>query len=138
MTKGNIANTVSGALYRHLFTTFKAEGLPVNSTADYPRVEIVSVTEGEWQDKGGYLRTATVTVDSMSAASQMEAIELNERVVEAIKDTDTSVPGISEGIGFEIVGVAETSVSMSEDYVETQLQSYRLTLTVKLIIIKNS
>ena len=98
----------------------------------------MSVTEGEWQDKGGYLRTATVTVDSMSAASQMEAIELNERVVEAIKDTDTSVPGISKGIGFEIVGVAETSVSMSEDYVETQLQSYRLTLTIKLIIIQNS
>ena len=47
MTKGNIANTVSGALYRHLFTTFKAEGLPVNSTADYPRVEIVSITKKE-------------------------------------------------------------------------------------------
>ena len=118
MTKGNIANTVSGALYRHLFTTFKADGLPVNSTSGYPRVEIVSVTEGEWQDKGGYLRTATVTVDSMSAASQMEAIELNERVVEAIKDTDTSVVRV---LSMDVLSVRRY-IETNRDWIATMFE----------------
>ena len=138
MTEGNINNTVSGALYRHLFAALKAEGLPVNSTADYPRVEIVSVTEGEPQDKSGMLRTVTVTIDSISAKSQMEAITLNERTVEAIQGSDTNVLGITDGVDFTVIGAVETSVNMREDYIDTQLQSYRLTLTIRLIISQNA
>ena len=131
---GDTSSPVAGSLYGHLYTALKASGLPVNGTADFPRVEIVSVLEEQPQDKAGNLRSVNVTIEAMSAASQGEAVRLGEQAIAAIMDAETNVPGIASAFKFNIVGAFETSVEMKEDYIETQLQSYRLTHVIQFII----
>ena len=131
---GDISSPVAGSLYGHLYAALKASGLPVNGTADFLRVEIVSVLEEQPQDKAGNLRSVNVTIEAMSAASQGEAVRLGEQAIAAIMDAETNVPGIASAYTFDIVGAFETSVEMKEDYIETQLQSYRLTHVIQFII----
>lgn len=125
---GNISSSASGALYRHLFGALKGAKLPVNSTADFPRIEISSIQEEQPLDKGGSVRQLLVTIEAMSAMSQKDAVEMGRKAVKAIQDANDTFQGTLSG-SFRVLGAFEQSVSMQEEQgmnTDTQLQLYRM------------
>lgn len=71
-------NTYSalGAVFKGLRSILTRTGVNVGGTADYPRVEIHSVTESEWIDKGWHKRI-TCVVECISDRRVADVVEMN-------------------------------------------------------------
>lgn len=123
-----IYSSCCSELFKHLYATIKGANIPCNESADYPRVEISSVTEGECQEKGKSLRSVVVVFDGMSATSLGEALGMMDRVKDAISDADTDF-----GV-FSIIGVIERSLNTMEDFTESQLHLYRIVQNIEFVI----
>ena len=67
-----------GAVYKALRARLTREGIHVGSTADYPRVEIHSITESEWMDKGHTLKSISCIVECISARRMQDVMEMSE------------------------------------------------------------
>lgn len=132
---GKISSPASGALYRHLFGVLKGAELPVNSTADFPRIEISVIQEEQPLDKEGSVRQLTATIEAMSAMSQKDAVEMGEKAVKAIQEADDTFRGAVSG-KFTIIGAFEAAVTMQEQEIttETQLQMYRVIHQISFIV----
>lgn len=74
-----MANIISalGAVFKGLRSMLTRTGVYVGGTADYPRVEIHSVTESEWLDKG-WLKRITCVVECISDKRIADVVEMNQ------------------------------------------------------------
>lgn len=109
-----------GELFRHLVKAMSRDGVLVGKSPDYPRAEITSVNEQDALDKAGEVRTVAVTIDSMSARSLGEAMDISAGNLERIRDAD------DETEHFRILGVTESTASTMEDMTETSAVLYRV------------
>ena len=65
-----------GAVFKGLRSSLTRTGVNVGGTADYPRVEIHSITESEWLDKG-WLKRITCVVECLSDKRIADVVEMN-------------------------------------------------------------
>ena len=66
-----------GAVFKGLRFALTRTGVYVGGTAEYPRVEIHSVTESEWMDKG-WLKRITCVVECISDRRMVDVVEMNQ------------------------------------------------------------
>ena len=66
-----------GAVFKGLRASLTRSGVNVGGTADYPRIEIHSITESEWLDKGS-IKRITAIVECISNKRMMDVLEMNE------------------------------------------------------------
>lgn len=74
---GNGLFSALGAVFKALRGALTRNGVNVGGTAGYPRIEIHTVTESEWLDKGT-LKRVTAIVECMSDRRMADVIEMNE------------------------------------------------------------
>jgi hypothetical protein len=67
-----------GAVYKALRARLTREGIHVGSTADYPRVEIHSIVESAWMDKGHTLKSISCIVECISARRMQDVMDMSE------------------------------------------------------------
>ena len=66
-----------GAVFKGLRVSLTRSGVNVGGTADYPRIEIHSITESEWLDKGS-IKRITAIVECISNKRMTDVLEMNE------------------------------------------------------------
>ena len=66
-----------GAVFKGLRASLTRSGVNVGGTADYPRIEIHSITESEWLDKGS-IKRITAIVECISNKRMTDVLEMNE------------------------------------------------------------
>lgn len=74
---GNGLFSAIGAVFKGLRASLTRSGVNVGGTADYPRIEIHSITESEWLDKGTVKRV-TCIVECISDRRMADVLEMNE------------------------------------------------------------
>lgn len=109
-----------GSVYAALKASLTREGIKVGGTANYPRIEIHSIIEGERQDKDGRMRQLTCTVESMSNRSLVEAVNLNDANLRLLTE---NVPQIS---GWTVVGIVPGQLQDLTETSDPQKILYRL------------
>ena len=109
-----------GSVYAALKAALTREGIKVGGTANYPRIEIHSIIEGERQDKDGRMRQLTCTVESMSNRSLFEAVNLNDANLRLLTE---NVPQIS---GWTVVGIVPGQLQDLTETADTAKIIYRL------------
>lgn len=107
-------------LFKHLTKAMQRRGILVGSSPDYPRAEISSVNEQDTLDKGGSVRRIIVTIDSMSAKSLGEAMDISQSNLDKIKLAN------SEMEHFAIIGVTESTANTMEEMSDTKAVLYRV------------
>lgn len=117
------------ALYKGIVSALQALGLPVNTTADLPRVEIHSFTEGAPMDKGGSVRQLTVVVEAMSARSVADAVAMAQTSLEGMLEEDLDL-----GDDFEIIGIVPVQLQDITETSDTQEIVYRVLQTFNVFI----
>lgn len=117
------------AVYRGIVSALSALGLPVNGTADLPRVELHSFTENEPLDKEGRTRSLTVVVDSMSETSVSEAVGLAETSVAGLIGS-----ALDLGEGFRVLGVLPTQLQDLPETSDSQKVIYRVLQTFNVFV----
>ena len=66
-----------GSVYKALRSALTRTGVNVGGTADYPRVEIHSIVESAWLDKGS-VKTITCIVECISDRRMQDVLDMNE------------------------------------------------------------
>lgn len=74
---GNGLFSALGAVFKGLRASLTRSGVNVGGTADYPRIEIHTITESEWLDKGT-IKRVTCIVECISDRRIADVIEMNE------------------------------------------------------------
>lgn len=115
-------------LYASVVACLKAASLKVGGTAGYPRLEVHSITEGQRLDKDGAVRTLTLTVESISSSSLVEAAQNSDAAMAAI----TAEGALEPGEGWDVLTVDPvqlqdlTETSDSAKIIYRILQSYEV------------
>ena len=103
-----------GAVFKGLRATLTRSGVNVGGTADYPRVEIHSVTESEWLDKGT-IKRITCVVECISNKRMTDVLDMNEENLRRMLSnslmlsSEWNVFGIVPGQAQELTEVSETN-----------------------------
>lgn len=126
-TNSNIFSAL-GAVFKGLRTALTRTGVNVGGTADYPRVEIHSITESEWLDKG-WLKRVTCIVECISDRRVADVIELNnENLLRMLEKS------ISLDKGWKIVGVVAGQAQELTETTDTKAILYRLLQNMTLYV----
>ena len=102
-----------GAVFKGLRSSLTRTGVNVGGTADYPRVEIHSITESEWMDKG-WMKRITCVVECLSDKRIADVVEMNHenlsRMLEQsiALDNDWKVVGFVAGQAQELTETTDT------------------------------
>lgn len=109
-------------------------GVNTGGTADYPRVEVHSVREGERLDKDQALRQVTFTVESISSTSLSEAVRLNEENLRLLTDEDPETDGQEQGEavdalqidGWHCIGILPVQLQDNVETTDSKKILYRI------------
>lgn len=102
------------AVFKGLRAILTRSGVNVGGTADYPRVEIHTVTESEWLDKGTTKRI-TCVVECISNKRMTDVLDMNEENLKRMLSNslmladDWHVFGVIPGQAQELTEVSETN-----------------------------
>ena len=107
-------------LFKHLTKAMQRKGVLIGGSPDYPRAEISNVNEQDTLDKGGSVRSIIITIDSMSAKSLGEALEISQANLDRIRAAQ------DETEHFRILGVTESTTNTMEETSETKVVLYRV------------
>lgn len=118
-TNSNIFSAL-GAVFKGLRSALTRKGVHVGGTADYPRVEIHSITESEWLDKG-WLKRVTCIVECISDRRIADVVELNNENL--LRMLEKSIP-LDEG--WKIVGIVAGQAQELTETTDTKAILYRL------------
>lgn len=121
-----------GPLQAALVTRLRREGVSVGRTADYPRVEVHSLVEGERLDKDGRLRSVTLTVESMSKRSKGEATEMNDANLRLLTEYGLELTG------WTCLGVVPGTLQDIDEVSDPQKVLYRLLQEVTIYMEKST
>ena len=109
------------AVYKALRARLTREGIYVGSTADYPRVEIHSITESEWMDKGHTLKSISCIVECISARRMQDVMEMSEENLSRMLGE-----ALNLGNGWKVAGIVSGQLQELTETTETQAILYRL------------
>ena len=110
-----------GAVFKALRGRLNRSGVNVGGTADYPRVEIHTITESEWLDKGKTLKRITCIVECISARRMADVLEMNDENLRRMLEDSLNLDD-----GWHIVGIVEGQAQELTETSETQALLYRL------------
>ena len=110
-----------GAVFKALRGRLNRSGVNVGGTADYPRVEIHTITESEWLDKGKTLKRITCIVECISARRMADVLEMNDENLRRMLEVSLNLDD-----GWHIVGIVEGQAQELTETSETQALLYRL------------
>ena len=94
-----------GAVFKGLRSSLNRTGVNVGGTADYPRVEIHSVTESEWLDKG-WLKRITCVVECLSDKRIADVVEMNRENLSRMLEQSIALDENWKVVGF-VAGQAQ-------------------------------
>lgn len=109
-----------GAVFKGLRSSLTRTGVNVGGTADYPRVEIHSVTESEWLDKG-WLKRITCVVECISDKRIADVVEMNCENLSRMLEQSIALDENWKVVGF----VAGQAQELTES-IDTKAIIYRL------------
>lgn len=110
-----------GAVFKALRGRLNRSGVNVGGTADYPRVEIHTITESEWLDKGKTLKRITCIVECISVRRMADVLEMNDENLRRMLEDSLNLDD-----GWHIVGIVEGQAQELTETSETQALLYRL------------
>lgn len=120
-----------GAVYKGLVARLTRKGVNVGGTAAYPRVEVHSVTEQEPLDKGGYVRTITCIVESISEDKMSDVVAIHEGNVDYLHQA------LNLGEYWKIIGIQLGQLQQITESSETNKILYRLLQNVTVYVERN-
>ena len=109
-----------GAVFKGLRFALTRTGVYVGGTAEYPRVEIHSVTESEWMDKGG-LKRITCVVECISDKRMVDVVEMNHNNLSRMLEQSIALDK-----GWRIVGFVTGQARELTETTDTKAILYRL------------
>ena len=110
-----------GAVFKAMRNALNRSGVNVGGTADYPRVEIHTITESGWLDKTQSLKRITCVVECISARRMADVLEMNDENLRRMLEDSLNLDD-----GWHIVGIVEGQAQELTETSETQALLYRL------------
>ena len=117
-----------GAVFKGLRASLTRSGVNVGGTADYPRIEIHSITESEWLDKGS-IKRITAIVECISNKRMTDVLEMNETNLARILGDKLM---LSEG--WKVSGVVTGQAQEQTETSDTNAIIYRLMQNVTIYV----
>ena len=117
-----------GNVYKAIRTALTRTGVYVGETADYPRVEIHSITESEWLDKGS-LKSVSCIVECISDKRIADVIEMNAENLRRMLESQLNLDK-----GWKVVGVIPGQLQSLTEATETKEILYRLLQNVTIYV----
>ena len=117
-----------GNVYKAIRTALTRTGIYVGETADYPRVEIHSITESEWLDKGS-LKSVSCIVECISDKRIADVIEMNAENLRRMLESQLNLDK-----GWKVVGVIPGQLQSLTETTETKEILYRLLQNVTIYV----
>jgi hypothetical protein len=118
-----------GAVYKALRARLTRTGIHVGSTADYPRVEIHSITESEWLDKGHTLKTISCIVECISDKRMQDVMDMSEENLSRMLGENLMLDD-----GWAVVGVVSGQLQELTEVTDTAAILYRLLQNVTIYV----
>jgi hypothetical protein len=109
-----------GAVFKGLRSALARTGVYVGGTAEYPRVEIHSVTESEWMDKG-WLKRITCVVECISDKRMVDVVEMNHENLARMLEQSIALDK-----GWKICGLVAGQAQELTETTDTKAILYRL------------
>jgi hypothetical protein len=120
MATGRNIFSALGAAFKGLHLSLSRKGVNVGGTADYPRVEIHSITESEWLDKG-WLKRISCVVECISDRRIADVVEMNEENLLRMLERS-----IDLGSEWKIIGMVAGQAQELTETTDTKAIIYRL------------
>lgn len=117
------------AVYKALRARLTREGIHVGSIADYPRVEIHSIVESAWMDKGHTLKSISCIVECISARRMQDVMDMSEENLSRMLGE-----ALNLGEGWKVVGIVAGQLQELTETTETQAILYRLLQNVTIYV----
>lgn len=117
-----------GNVYKAIRSALTRTGVYVGETADYPRVEIHSITESEWLDKGS-LKTVSCIVECISDKRIADVFEMNAENLRRMLESQLNLDK-----GWMVVGVIPGQLQSLTETTETKEILYRLLQNVTIYV----
>ena len=128
MATGRNIFSALGAVFKGLSASLTRSGVNVGGTADYPRIEIHSITESEWLDKGS-IKRITAIVECISNKRMTDVLEMNETNLARILGDKLM---LSEG--WKVSGVVTGQAQELTETSDTNSIIYRLMQNVTIYV----
>lgn len=117
-----------GAVFKGLRASLTRSGVNVGGTADYPRIEIHSITESEWLDKGS-IKRITAIVECISNKRMTDVLEMNETNLARILGDKLMLSD-----GWKVCGVVTGQAQELTETSDTNAIIYRLMQNVTIYV----
>lgn len=117
-----------GNVYKAVRSALTRTGVCVGETAEYPRVEIHSITESEWLDKGS-LKSVSCIVECISDKRIADVIEMNAENLRRMLESQLNLDK-----GWKVVGVIPGQLQSLTGTTETKEILYRLLQNVTIYV----
>lgn len=117
-----------GNVYKAVRSALTRAGVYVGETADYPRVEIHTITESEWLDKGS-LKSVSCIVECISNKRIADVIEMNAENLRRMLESQLNLDK-----GWKVVGVIPGQLQSLTETTETKEILYRLLQNVTIYV----
>ena len=117
-----------GNVYKAVRQALTRTGVYVGETAEYPRVEIHSITESEWLDKGS-LKSVSCIVECISDKRIADVIEMNAENLRRMLESQLNLDK-----GWKVVGVIPGQLQSLTETTETKEMLYRLLQNVTIYV----
>ena len=117
------------AVYKAMRARLTREGIHVGSTADYPRVEIHSITESAWMDKAHTMKTISCVVECISDRRMQDVMEMNEENLARMLGEALSLDE-----GWKVTGILSGQLQELTETTETKAILYRLLQNVTIYV----
>ena len=127
----SIFNSAYKAVVTSFVRLFRRTGVYVGEGANYPRVEVHTVSESERLDKGDALRRLSATVESISAKSMTECNDLLQENLRLL--AEGTLANVAPE-GFAVVGIIPTQLQDLTESSDTQRIIYRLLQQVDVYV----
>lgn len=117
-----------GAVFKGLRASLTRSGVNVGGTADYPRIEIHSITESEWLDKGS-IKRITAIVECISNKRMTDVLEMNEANLARILSDKLMLSD-----GWKVSGVVTGQAQEMTEMSDTNAIIYRLMQNITIYV----
>ena len=117
-----------GNVYKAVRSVLTRTGVYVGETADYPRVEIHTITESEWLDKGS-LKSVSCIVECISDKRIADVIEMNAENLRRMLESQLNLDK-----GWKVVGVIPGQLQSLTETTETKEILYRLLQNITIYV----
>lgn len=118
-----------GEVYKALRARLARTGIHVGSTADYPRVEIHSIIESEWMDKGHTMKNISCIVECISDKRMQDVMDMNEGNLVRMLGEALNLEN-----GWEVFGLVAGQLQELTEATETKAILYRLLQNVTIYV----